>query len=191
MRVTIEKIGEEGLELTEDLGQKWLDELLDGERKTGFWSTKAAVLKARFEKVDDGLLVRASSKLPLATECRRCLRQVQLDVPMAFTLSFVPRERLAARAGAAKASDEPLPGGGHEMDPSEIDEETFDGRQVDLDPIVREQLLLSIPMDALCREECAGLCPSCGRDLNEGPCGCAPKPFDPRFQKLRSMKVSN
>ena len=187
MRFTIEEIGEEGLDLTEDLGQPWLDQLLDGERKTGFWSVAPAKLTGRLEKVDQGVLVRGSLSAPLATECRRCLAQVKVAVPVSFTLNLVPRER----EEVAEKSEEREAGGTASFGSARIDEETFDGRHVDLEPIVREQILLALPMDALCREGCAGLCPSCGRDLNEGPCGCAPRPFDPRWEKLRSVKLSN
>ncbi|MGH7532839.1 MAG: YceD family protein [Gemmatimonadales bacterium] len=45
--------------------------------------------------------------------------------------------------------------------------------QIDLRPVVREELLLAVPSFLLCREGCAGLCPKCGADLNQGPCGCA------------------
>ena len=45
--------------------------------------------------------------------------------------------------------------------------------QLDLRPVVREQWLLNVPAYALCREDCKGICPTCGKDLNAGPCGCA------------------
>lgn len=60
------------------------------------------------------------------------------------------------------------------------------GVKLDLDELVREDVILSIPMSFLCSEDCKGLCPVCGKDLNEGPCSCA-KPVDPRLEALRAL----
>jgi uncharacterized protein len=62
-----------------------------------------------------------------------------------------------------------------------------DATEVDLAPAIREELILAVPRYVLCREDCRGLCPRCGQDLNAGPCGCAPA-ADPRWQALASLK---
>jgi len=56
-----------------------------------------------------------------------------------------------------------------------------------LDELVQADLILSLPMRFLCREDCRGLCPRCGKNLNEGPCGCAEDRVDPRLAALRSL----
>jgi len=53
---------------------------------------------------------------------------------------------------------------------------------------VKEQVLLSVPMKPLCRNDCAGLCPVCGRDLNEGACNCRKEELDPRLAPLAQFK---
>jgi uncharacterized protein len=53
--------------------------------------------------------------------------------------------------------------------------------------MIREELILAVPEYVLCREECRGLCPRCGKDLNEGPCACRPEP-DPRWAALEALK---
>ena len=58
--------------------------------------------------------------------------------------------------------------------------------QLDLDELVVSDILLSLPMKHLCRPDCKGLCPTCGHDLNEGPCGCK-KPNDPRLEALGKL----
>jgi uncharacterized protein len=58
------------------------------------------------------------------------------------------------------------------------------GAQLDLAPMVREALLLDVPAAPLCRPDCAGLCPSCGADLNTSTCDCAPAPADHRWSAL-------
>ena len=58
---------------------------------------------------------------------------------------------------------------------------------LDLDELLREDILLELPTKFLCREDCRGLCPACGKNLNEGPCGCGASEGDPRMQILRNL----
>ena len=64
-----------------------------------------------------------------------------------------------------------------------LDEEVLETK-----PILIEQLQLNIPMKPLCRPDCAGLCPTCGADLNLGPCGCPTGGSDPRWAGLQLLK---
>jgi uncharacterized protein len=70
------------------------------------------------------------------------------------------------------------------------DEDTYPltGEQLDLAPLVRDALLLSLPLAPLCRPDCAGLCPVCGAELAEGPCGCDTTPTDPRWSALDDLR---
>ncbi|MGH7934980.1 MAG: YceD family protein [Candidatus Binataceae bacterium] len=65
----------------------------------------------------------------------------------------------------------------------------YDGEEVDLLPLIREQMLLALCERPLCREDCRGLCPHCGVNLNQGECGCRVETFDPRLAVLRSIKA--
>ena len=196
MRITIEEIGANGLELRKELSRQWVDEALSEGRHAAYWAESPTELLARAEKVDDGVVLRGSLSPKLVTECRRCLKQVQLDLPVVFTLNLVNRERLGRRGEADDVEE--IPSGS--FDVREADREEFNGRTIELEPIVREQLLLALPMDALCRQDCQGLCASCGRDLNEARCDCKPaapdegeaqRPKDPRWEKLKGVKLSN
>lgn len=110
----------------------------------------------------------ATLRTRLVEECRRCLTPVEADVVVKVTALF------SQEAGAA---DDP-----------ETYEVAPDATAVDLTPAVREELFLSIPRYLECREDCRGLCPRCGKDLNAGPCGCAPDAVDPRWQALAALK---
>lgn len=98
-------------------------------------------------------------------ECRRCLKDVEMPV--------AERVQLVFAATGEDAADDP--------DVFEFDPRT---RELDLRPAVREEWLLVAPMYAQCREDCAGLCATCGGDLNAGPCGCTPA-SDDRWAALR------
>lgn len=65
------------------------------------------------------------------------------------------------------------------------------GDQLDLRPIARELVLLDAPSTPLCREECAGLCPTCGKDLNQGACDCDGPPADPRWAALEGLRLDD
>ena len=62
-----------------------------------------------------------------------------------------------------------------------------EAQEVDISRLVREIILLSVPMKPLCREDCKGLCPECGQDLNRGECGCSRRSVDPRWAMLREL----
>ena len=63
-----------------------------------------------------------------------------------------------------------------------------DDAHIDLTPVVREDFFLSIPMHALCRPDCKGLCPQCGANWNEGPCDCRDDTLDPRLAPLDAYR---
>lgn len=67
----------------------------------------------------------------------------------------------------------------------------YEGDYVDLAPLVREQVLLALTARPLCRDDCRGLCPSCGANRNEGDCSCRPEVADPRLAVLRTLKASS
>jgi len=103
----------------------------------------------------------------VAGECRRCLTAVKAPV--------------AVEVGALFTSDADAVD-----DPDAYRLQSHD-TEVDLRPVVREELALALPRFVLCRDDCRGLCPSCGKDLNAGPCGCAPA-ADPRWRSLADLK---
>lgn len=83
-----------------------------------------------------------------------------------------------------------------EMDEAEVElvEEDLEvnfirGEKIDLDEVIREQIYLSLSMKSLCSEHCSGLCPICGRNLNEGECQCHREQGHPGFLKLKNLKT--
>lgn len=106
----------------------------------------------------------------IGTECRRCLADVTAPVAEDVHVVF-------AEASDAEVNDDP--------DVFQLDPRSPD---LDLRPVVREQWLLSAPAFVECRPDCPGLCPSCGADLNAGPCGCADPGADPRWDALRGLR---
>jgi uncharacterized protein len=194
MLVKIEQIRETGLQLNEPIGLELLQEVLGGTgHDTGFRATRPSMLRASLKKVSGGVLLQGDFTANVAAPCKRCLKDLTLDVPVSFTLNLVPEalvrgenvggeeETEEDRAHAERAGS---------FDLEDTDEVIFDGKKIDLDPIVREQVLLALPMSAVCREDCKGLCAQCGQNLNEKLCGCEQKVIDPRLAPLMNIKLS-
>lgn len=108
--------------------------------------------------------------------CDRCLRPVGLPLELDFRESFMP---LAAAAGPKEET---------ELQDEDLFVSVYEGDEIDVDELVREQVLLALPTRFVCREDCKGLCPQCGADLNAGPCSCPTKEIDPRWAALASLK---
>jgi len=72
----------------------------------------------------------------------------------------------------------------------ESSEEAFEiiGDEIDLGPLAEQAFLLALPLKPLCKEDCKGLCPRCGKNLNEGDCGCREERIDPRLAILKKLK---
>jgi uncharacterized protein len=189
MVVTVDQIREGGLSLDETLSESFLTHALAEVKDTGFRPDGPALLHVKLQKTGSGVLLRGSTEVALHTPCRRCLADVHLRVPVSFTLNLVSLAALSHGEGEDLTDEEQAErAGSFALD--RADEELFDGKTIDLDPLVREQVLLALPMHAVCREDCKGLCGSCGQNLNEGECGCARVQVDPRLAALKNIKLN-
>jgi uncharacterized protein len=119
--------------------------------------------------VGDGVLVRGRLQATMALECRRCLSPVSHRVDDTVDMLFSEIGEDTEIEGEVY----PLPARGDELD---------------LTDAVREQLLLLAPEFALCSEECRGLCPQCGTNLNEGECDCVPEAPPSPWDALKQAK---
>lgn len=110
-------------------------------------------INAKYSLEGDALRVRGSVQTEVSTECSRCLTDMLMAVDETFDEIFVDR-------------------------PKDDEQYTFNriAKRASLDQLVRDILVTEIPMQTLCREDCRGICPTCGADLNNGPCGCVDEP---------------
>jgi uncharacterized protein len=128
----------------------------------------------------------------IVRECVRCLKEY--EDPLAFSLraAFIPEPKSTPRH--PKRDDPRKPRAKVvEVEPEEEpdDQYQYQGNQLELAPMLREHVILSAPMQPLCGDDCLGLCPQCGKNLNEGSCLCAPEPPIPTFRVLQGMKRKN
>jgi len=71
----------------------------------------------------------------------------------------------------------------------DLETEFYEGEEIDLTPLIQDQILLALPPKAVCREDCRGLCQRCGQNLNRGTCQCADQKMDPRLEPLKNFRV--
>lgn len=110
--------------------------------------------------------------------CDRCLARVEWSFDESFSIELRPATVLT--------SDDEVG-----LDADDLDVTFVDGDEFDTEDAAVEQMLLALPMRVLCREECAGLCPTCGANRNEaGACRCEPE-VDPRWEALRGLAGSS
>ena len=191
MQVSVDQIRESGLQYSEPIPLEILQTALGGDHDTGFRALGAGKLTATFQKVSGGVLLDGHFQAEVVCLCKRCLADVRLSVPVDFTLNLVPEGQLKKAAeGEAEGEDDEGGEDAGSFPLGEADREVFNGKTIELDPIVREQVLLALPMDAVCREDCKGLCGMCGKNLNEGSCGCDRRQIDPRLAALKDIKLS-
>jgi uncharacterized protein len=185
MRVNIDEIKEAGLQRGWDLTREIVDHMVSGDQ-AGYRAKAPAHLDAKLKKTGRRILLQARASFDVAAPCGRCLQPVTVTLPLSFGLTFVPADEYGADEGEAEDSGHGE--GGASFEPTQADEETFTGKKIDLDPVVREQLILALPPYPVCADGCKGLCPVCGTNLNERECGCERKVPDPRWAGLEKFR---
>ncbi len=108
--------------------------------------------------------------------CNRCLKPVRQPVENRIDLVVVERTRRREGPDA------------EELEAQELGLVEVEGGGFESRPLIEEQVELGLPMKPLCREDCAGLCPQCGQDWNEGRCACVHEKVDPRWAALAMLK---
>jgi uncharacterized protein len=190
--VHVDQIREHGLDWNRTLPVEDLARMLTAEPPTGYSPVAPAAIAARLSKVNEGnVLFAGKFVLEASVECRRCLGPVAVKVPVEFRLDLIDSARVAELTPSAPPEDDENAEVAGSFAPEEADQIFFQGKEIDLFPILREQVLLALPLYVTCREgECQGLCQVCGANLNEVECGCERKILDPRLAALKDIKLS-
>lgn len=120
--------------------------------------------------------LRGTIKTEVELLCDRCLAPERAPLVVEFDTSFIPQEVEAEKQESV------------ELLTDDLGVSAYEGDAVDLDELVREQILLALPSRHLCREDCKGLCQKCGANLNESECSCEQGEVDPRWAALADLK---
>jgi uncharacterized protein len=145
-------------------------------RECDFELKEPPLVEGRAIRAGMDVRLRGDVKATISAPCDRCLNEVTIPVEIPFDLFYAPADPGAGHTGE------------HELRNRDLDFAVYENDQIDLDEMVLEQLELELPSRVLCREECRGLCPQCGADLNLEPCDCRTQ-IDPRWQVLADLKA--
>jgi uncharacterized protein len=127
----------------------------------------------RLMHVTDNVLVQGDLAVDVTLPCVRCLEPVNTPLRILLEETFAPTVDVVT---------------GQAIQPEEEDQALWidEHHILDLTEVLRQNVLVAIPVHIVCREDCRGLCPTCGKNLNEGDCDCTAEP-DPRWAALQAL----
>lgn len=169
--IAFEDIPESGIELSHELEEGWVSPLLSPQ-----FIADPRPLHAMFFLVRSGssVLVSGTIRGDMKFVCSRCAEEAPYQVVIDFKHVFIKgHESAHVKLNVSE----------------ELEFTFFDGDRVDLEPLAAEELVLSLPQVPLCSATCKGICQHCGKNLNEGLCNCHADTIDPRWAKLRDIKL--
>lgn len=168
MLVERSQIPPEGLDLEVCEEPRW-----DGVE--GLWSSLAPV-EATFhlEREANGIFVSGAFTTTAVVLCSRCAEPISVPIADSFTIHYTE----ASRTSCAEEV---------ELHAADMDVDVMQDDRLDLTTLLRENVLLSVPQQPVCRVECRGLCPHCGINLNDASCRCHLQDGDPRLLPLQQL----
>lgn len=131
----------------------------------------------KISKVGSELLINGRVTGNVELECSLCLKNFAKELDGNIEVVYHPIEELTAEDR-------------HEVKDVELDLDFYKDNELDIAELIKEQVILSIPMKPLCSEACKGICSQCGTDLNTGTCRCEKEYIDPRFLVLKNYAVT-
>ncbi len=172
MRIEFEKLEENDGRFSQEYAP---DQLIFEESELQL--TAPVTVRGQSRRKKGEVELRGELHTKASTPCSRCLKPVEFPIDIRFAERFVP---------AVSWRNEEQ----HELQQEDLNIAVFDGEGIELEDLVREEILLAAPDHALCREDCKGLCPTCGADRNLENCECESKQIDSRWGKLRDLRLT-
>ena len=140
--------------------------------------TSEIAFKGQVSRVDERTFVRGFIRADAEMDCTRCLEPVGRPVEITFEDVFVEAVAEIDKEEAEIAIEQ-------------LDEAVLESEEIDLAEVVREQILLDLPEQIFCKEDCRGLCPQCGGNRNLIDCSCERDQVDPRWAALKDLQSLN
>lgn len=179
MQININKIPEEGLDIRTTKDRNWLHTIFGDVGESDF-ALDEIFITCNVRKLQQSILLKGTIDTVIHLNCSRCLEEAALPVSVPFRYTLVP-----APAGPEEGREE------IELSEEDLEYGYYEGEIVDCDPLIYEQIVLQIPMKVLCNEDCRGLCPDCGTNLNLGACNCPSDRVDERLAVLKKLKLTS
>ncbi len=179
MYLRIEQIKEDGLALEFEEKAEAFPELSEmiSQGECNFMAPLKTALRAI--RIDDMIEVKGQIDTVVGLPCGRCLKEYETPLKSRFDLTY------AHRILDVQDDEEEV-----EISAAEMGLIYFQGEEINLQDGIQEQVIMALPVKALCKKNCKGLCSSCGSDLNEGDCECDRLPPDGKFAALKNLKLN-
>ena len=174
MKLYIDRIPDEGFEIDYQEPTESFEYLKHEEKGAGGIVGGPVHVKLLAKKTSGGVAISGRLQGDVSVICSRCLGEIALDVSHDFFYECLPAEAMEEEK--------------EELSRDSVDIHYYTGGEIDITALVQEQLALALPMRPLCKEDCKGLCPKCGANLNKGDCGCKKEAVDLRFAALKKLK---
>ena len=175
LQINIGRLKEAGLDLELNLAEDWFARWQEEDPDLEFAGPGNLTARVHLERHGHDILVRGHHKGSLQLHCSRCLTLFKLPVEADFDLLLAPAPDRVAEAE-------------EELSKADLDRDFYTGETVNLESILREQVLLTLPLKPLCAETCKGICPRCGADLNQETCQCPAEESTSPFTILKNIK---
>jgi uncharacterized protein len=173
----IDEITEEGLQLAWDEEVPSVMTYLASLSRIDFAFEQPLHTEAKVSKIGQSFFLNGNVETTLRLTCSRCLNDFSFPILSSFDLTLSPLEKALTEEEV-------------ELKEEDLESNFFEGGQIHLSEIACEQVFLEIPYKPLCREDCRGLCPVCGKDLNLSACHCVPENSESAFSALKHLKLS-
>ena len=177
MKLKVHDIEETTKELVFDEPTEGLNDLLVHGQVHDFDFAPAVTVRLDYYRAGQELFFQGHVSGSVTGHCARCLEEYPFILGTDFTIVLLPK------------TDEVVPE--EELTDDELDLSVYEGDELDLSPLLREQIILALPTRPLCDDSCKGLCPTCGLNLNVESCSCTASTGDARLAVLRNIKIGH
>ena len=162
MKVLISEIPEEGIDVASE--------------ETVESDIIISPIKARLKimKIGSEVIVKGEVVADIRLQCSRCIADFDHVLSVPVDVVYHPLDELKREER-------------HEIPSGELDMDFYSGDEMDLATLMKEQILLNVPMKPLCTDACRGICRTCGKNLNDGDCSCQHTETDSRFDVLKKI----
>jgi len=176
LKFRLEDISTEGQETIINESAEWLEDRLAHETFRFFYFVTPIKLHLHLRRSGRIVILTSALEFTVKWVCARCLDSFVSPMKAEYTTTLRPKP------------DRPL-AQEVELTREDLETEFYEGEEIDLTNLLQDQVLLTIPPKVLCKEDCRGLCPKCGKNLNREVCQCAEKDLDPRWAALKSFRA--
>lgn len=171
MRIELDSAGESGRDFSKiyEPGQLDFDE-------SELRLVEAVEVQGRIRRKSAEVELNGQLRTRIVVPCARCLTEVEMPVAVDFTERFVT-------AVSWRHEEQ------HELSPEDLNLGVVEGEAFELDDLVKEEILLAMPSQVLCDQDCQGICPDCGANRNAGDCACKSEQVDSRWEQLKNLRL--